>query len=117
MKGIWYLSSTNVIDYLQKELYLNVHSAPFPEGEIRGQFEFVNCCQGNRGDANSDGANANILDLTFLVDRIFRGGAPAACPQEADCNSDGTTSNILDLTFMVDRIFRGGAAPGPCPVI
>jgi len=116
MKGIWYLSKANVIDYLQKELYLNIRSTPFPSGEIRGQFEFVNCCQGNRGDANSDGANSNILDLTFLVDRIFRGGPAASCPEEADCNGDGTTSNILDLTFLVDRIFRGGPAAGPCSI-
>jgi hypothetical protein len=72
------------------------------------------CCGGIRGDVNVDGADANILDLTFLVDRIFRGGPPAPCPEEADVNSDGATSNILDLTYLVDRIFRGGPAPGGC---
>ena len=72
------------------------------------------CCIGNRGNVNGDGADANILDLTFLVDRIFRGGPPAGCPKEADTNSDGATSNILDLTFLVDRIFRGGPPPGAC---
>jgi hypothetical protein len=72
------------------------------------------CCIVNRGDCNNDGTDANILDLTFLVDRIFRGGPPAVCPEEADVNSDGATSNILDLTFLVDRIFRGGPPPGPC---
>jgi hypothetical protein len=112
MKGIWYLSSADVLDFFQHELYLNVHSTPFPSGEIRAQLE--TCCLGGRGDCNYDGANSNILDLTFLVDRIFRGGPSALCPEEADCNSDGTTSNILDLTFLVDRIFRGGPAPGPC---
>jgi hypothetical protein len=72
------------------------------------------CCVSPRGDYNDDGTNANILDLTFLVDRIFRGGPPASCPKEADINSDGTPSNILDLTFLVDRIFRGGPPPGAC---
>ena len=76
--------------------------------------KFIGCCITPRGDVNSDGNNANILDLTYLVDRIFRGGPPALCPKEADVNSDGNTSNILDLTFLVDRIFRGGPAPGPC---
>lgn len=72
------------------------------------------CCVGIRGDVNNDGADANILDLTYLVDRIFRGGPPAPCAGEADVNGDGTPSNILDLTYLVDRIFRGGPAPGPC---
>ncbi len=72
------------------------------------------CCVGDRGDANDDGEDVNILDLTFMVDFIFRGGERANCPKEADFNSDGNTSNILDLTFAVDRLFRGGLAPGPC---
>jgi len=72
------------------------------------------CCIGIRGDVNHDGLDANILDLTYLVDRIFRGGPPAFCAVEADLNSDGTPSNIIDLTFLVDRIFRGGPPSGPC---
>jgi len=75
----------------------------------------VTCCIGIRGDCNSDGVDANILDLTFLVDFIFRGsGNPGSCPKECDVNSDGASSNILDLTFLVDRIFRGGPLPGLC---
>ncbi|MCH7690283.1 MAG: hypothetical protein IIA17_04465 [candidate division Zixibacteria bacterium] len=73
------------------------------------------CCVGNRGDANGDGIDANILDLVHLVDFIFRGGPLSDCPEESDMNGDGTPSNILDLTFLVDFIFRGGTAPGPCP--
>ncbi len=110
--GIWYLGSDDVLDFFQHELYLNLHSTPFPSGEIRAQLE--TCCLGGRGDLNYDGANSNILDLTFAVDRIFRGGRPALCPEEGDCNGDGITTNILDLTFLVDRIFRGGLAAGPC---
>ena len=72
------------------------------------------CCVGNRGDVNGDGTDANILDLTFIVDRIFRGGQVASCPAEGDLNGDGNTTNILDLTFCVDRIFRGGPVAGPC---
>ncbi len=115
MKGIWYLSSADVIDYLRKELYLNLHSTPFPSGEIRGQFEFVNCCLGGRGDVNSDGNNSTILDLNFLVNKIFRSGPLPQCAQEADCNSDGNSATILDLNFLVNKIFRAGPLPGPCP--
>ncbi|MEE8405254.1 MAG: SBBP repeat-containing protein [candidate division Zixibacteria bacterium] len=77
--------------------------------------ESPSCCVGNRGDLNGDGDNANILDLTFLVDYIFRGsGVPGSCPEESDVNGDGDSANILDLTYLVDFIFRGGPAPGPC---
>lgn len=72
------------------------------------------CCISPKGDVNNDGANANILDLNYVVNRIFRGGAPAACASEADVNSDGTSSNILDLNFLVNRIFRSGPSPGAC---
>ena len=72
------------------------------------------CCISNRGDCNNDGSDANILDLNFLVTRIFRGGPVALCPEEGDINSNGTTSDILDLNYLVNRIFRGGPPPGAC---
>jgi hypothetical protein len=62
------------------------------------------------GDVNGDGTSGNILDLTFLVDRIFRGGPPPNPPISGSVNCDSEV-NILDLTYMVDRIFRGGPAP------
>jgi len=72
------------------------------------------CIPPLRGDMNYDGADANILDLTFAVDRIFRGGPPPQCAEEGDPNADQAVCNILDLTYLVDRIFRGGPAPRPC---
>ena len=78
-------------------------------------FEIVDCCSGNRGDVNGDGVNHNILDLTRLVDYLFRGSAPPDCKLESDVNGDGTPYNIIDLTFVVDYIHRGGPAAGPCP--
>jgi hypothetical protein len=73
------------------------------------------CCIGVRGDFNGDGIENNILDLTFIIDDIFRGGPAAACPAESDLNGDGILANILDLTYIIDDIFRGGPPPGPCP--
>lgn len=76
----------------------------------------IDCCQGMRGNVAYDLGNANVIDLTFLVDYIFRGsGDPGSCKIESDVNGDGTSSNILDLTYLVDYIFRNGPSPGPCP--
>ena len=75
------------------------------------------CCIGNRGNVNYDPLDAvNILDLTYLVNRIFRSGPAPVCVEEANVNGDATeTVNILDLTYMVNLIFRNGPQPGPCP--
>jgi len=68
------------------------------------------CCTGTAGNVDSDSLdNVNILDLTFVVDFIFRGGGAPLCPREGDVNGDGNEeTNILDLTALVDFIFRGG---------
>jgi len=71
------------------------------------------CLQCVRGDFDNSGS-PDIVDLTFIVDFIFRGGPRPICNEQADINSDGTPANILDLTFLVDFIFRGGPAPGSC---
>lgn len=72
------------------------------------------CCIGNRGDINGDGEDATVLDLTYLIDRIFRGGAIINCPVEADLNFDLDSATILDLTYLIDFIFRGGFPIGVC---
>ncbi|MCH9025125.1 MAG: hypothetical protein IH931_07305, partial [candidate division Zixibacteria bacterium] len=80
----------------------------------RNFMTYFGCCHGLRGDFNSDGVYGNILDLTYSVDRIFRGGNQALCLGEGDINADGSPSDILDLIFLVDYIFRGGVAPYNC---
>lgn len=64
------------------------------------------------GDINLDGA-VNILDLTYLVDYIFRGGPPPSLMELADVNGSGGPANVIDLTYFVDFIFRGGPPPLP----
>ena len=62
------------------------------------------------GDINGDGNPTNVLDLTYAVDFIFRGGPLPDYIPAADLDGSGEF-NILDLTFIVDFIFRGGPAP------
>ena len=73
---------------------------------------FLAC--GNRGDVNCDGRDANILDLNYLVNYMFRFGPAPECNIEADMNSDGSLPNTLDLLHITNRIFRFGPSPGPC---
>src|SRR3990172_5526392 len=42
------------------------------------------CCIGIRGDADGNGIDNDVEDLTYIIDNIFRGGPPPPCPQEAD---------------------------------
>lgn len=80
-----------------------------------GCFEIVDCCSGNRGDVNGDGVGPNIIDLTTLVDFLFRGSSAPDCYLESDVNGDGMSINILDLIFVVDFIHRGGPPAPACP--
>ena len=66
------------------------------------------------GDFDHNQVLQNIIDLTYWVDYVFRGGPPALDLRAADVNGTGTIENILELTYMVDYIFRGGLPPA-CP--
>lgn len=62
------------------------------------------------GDLNGDNVVGNIIDLNFLINRIFRGGPQSNPPAASDLNCDGNNGNILDLNKIINRIFRGGSA-------
>lgn len=87
--------------------------------QFRPGYLYINssiCCIGNRGNVDSDIDDlVNVLDLTYLIDRLFRGGPPPVCVEEANLDGDpDNLMNVLDLTFLIDRLFRGGPPPGPC---
>lgn len=73
------------------------------------------CCIGTTGDLNADGKPNTILDLTFIIDKIFRGGSDPVCVFEGDLDGNGAPLRVNDMTVMIDFIFRGGDSPVACP--
>ncbi len=103
-----------------------VHSVTFSDTsandfspKFRGGQLYINssiCCIGNRGNIDGDSNDImNVLDLTYLINRLFRGGPAIACPEEANLDNDPNGNiSVLDLTFLINRLFRGGPQPPPC---
>ncbi|MDF1544072.1 MAG: hypothetical protein P1R58_03095 [bacterium] len=74
----------------------------------------ADCCLGTRGNIDNDpGDNADISDLTYLIDFLFSGGPAPACFDEADVNGSGGL-DISDNTYLISYIFGGGPAPVSC---
>lgn len=72
------------------------------------------CCDcPHAGDANADG-NVDALDLQYLIDAVFFGGAitsDPSCPvSRMDVNCD-YVPDAVDIQFIIDYIFFGGTPP------
>lgn len=64
------------------------------------------------GDASGDG-KTNILDATYIINYLYKGG-PAPNPLgSADCDGN-TLLNILDVTYLINYLYKGGPPP-ICP--
>lgn len=64
------------------------------------------------GDCNGSGI-VNLLDITYLIAFLYKGGAAPNPPDAADVdNSDGI--NILDVTYLILFLYKGGPDP-ICP--
>nr|MBN2276983.1 S8 family serine peptidase [candidate division Zixibacteria bacterium] len=61
------------------------------------------------GDCNGDGG-INILDATYLLAYLYRGGSAPNPPEEGDVNCSGST-NILDVTYLISYLYKSGPAP------
>lgn len=66
------------------------------------------------GDANGS-KNYNILDVSYIIGYLYRGGPPPApyakCSGDADCNCG---VNILDVSYLISYLYRGGSIPCTC---
>ncbi len=61
------------------------------------------------GDANGDEL-INLMDITFLINYLYKQGAPPSYPNNADANGDCTIS-ILDITRLISYLYKDGPAP------
>lgn len=67
---------------------------------------------GDCGDVDNSGA-VNILDVTFMINYLYKGG-PAPDPIEsADVNNDDVI-NILDITYLINYLYLNGPGPLCC---
>jgi hypothetical protein len=58
------------------------------------------------GDVNSDGTN-NILDVTYLITYLYKGGPPPSIEEAADVDGSGEV-DLLDVTYLIDYLYREG---------
>jgi len=68
-----------------------------------GSFSYIGH---RRGDINHNN-RIDILDLSFMINYIFRGGLAPVPTEAGDANYDGSNS-ILDVNVLVNVIFRSG---------
>jgi len=67
------------------------------------------------GDIIGDGKGPDVLDLTYLIDYLFRNGSAPHTIEKANVDGQGGV-NVADLTYLVDYLFRGGAEPDCQPI-
>ncbi|PKK82644.1 MAG: hypothetical protein CVT49_12590 [candidate division Zixibacteria bacterium HGW-Zixibacteria-1] len=64
------------------------------------------------GDADHSGA-INLLDVTYLISYLYKGGAEPIPPASGDADHSGAI-NLLDVTYLIGYLYRGGPEP-VCP--
>ncbi|MEW5924400.1 MAG: S8 family serine peptidase, partial [Candidatus Zixiibacteriota bacterium] len=66
-------------------------------------------CPFKCGDVDGSGL-INLLDVTYLIKYIYKGGPLPLPPQSADADGDGST-NILDIIYLIRYLYKGGPLP------
>jgi len=96
-----------ILDFSDGEIYKLIAAEP-----VSSDCDQLGCCT-VPGDANDD-LTADIGDVVYLVNYVFRNGSDFVCRWGADANED-CIINVGDAVFLISYIFRQGAQPG-CPV-
>jgi len=76
--------------------------------DINSTFAWAFLC----GDVDGD-KSINILDITFLIDYIYKSGPMPDPVEAADVNSSGGV-NLLDITYLINFLYKSGPEPD-CP--
>ena len=61
------------------------------------------------GDANGTGS-VNALDVTSLINLLYKHGAPPVPVEAGDTNGNGVI-NALDITYLINYLYKHGPAP------
>ena len=54
-------------------------------------------------------AGINLLDISFMIYYLYKGGASPQPPEAGDVDGSGVV-NILDATYMINYLYKGGSA-------
>ena len=61
------------------------------------------------GDASNNGA-INILDATYIINYLYKGGPAPESPDSADLDGSGSM-NLLDVVYLINFLYKGGPEP------
>jgi hypothetical protein len=64
------------------------------------------------GDADANGV-VNILDVTYLISFVYKGGKEPLPFDAGDANADFVV-NILDITYLINYLYKDGPDPQCC---
>ncbi len=67
------------------------------------------------GDATGNGI-INALDVTFLINYLYKHGAAPNPIQAGDANGNGII-NALDVTYLINFLYKHGPTPNCPPII
>ena len=66
-------------------------------------------CDFMTGDANFD-EQVGLADVVYVINYLWKSGAPPYPPHSADVNCDQKT-DIIDVVYLINFLFRGGPPP------